>query len=356
MRANLMVSNDPQGTSLRQGYAPGYNDGRKSKGEETGDGINSNLYARADGNGGIIDFLNGEENSPISSGNYDRTSQIINDGWSEDYTGFYNKSDYPNSESESELEEIALDGGGVTLYKDAFGWTDDYNNIPENVKDFNQEILFNNKKTLLYKTRKLFETNRMQTLITGHGVKDDKQSQIQSNVSSVGNFVSKGSGVLSYNALVNGVSDDPSKVFCRTWTTFDRYDNVYDLQKNRGLYGDIHKNIYRKNVENSVLDNNGFVKISPLNTYDNLGDKQGEVKKYMFSIENLAWCDDLSNLLPCEVGPGDLLSGHKGRIMWFPPYDIQFSENNTVNWEETDFIGRGEPIYTYNNTKRSGQL
>jgi hypothetical protein len=37
--------------------------------------------------------------------------------------------------------------------------------------------------------------------------------------------------------------------------------------------------------------------------------------------------------------------------MWFPPYDITFSENNSVNWESTNFIGRGEPIYTYNNTE-----
>jgi hypothetical protein len=42
--------------------------------------------------------------------------------------------------------------------------------------------------------------------------------------------------------------------------------------------------------------------------------------------------------------------------MWFPPYDISINENSTVNWEETNFIGRGEPIYSYNNTKRSGQL
>jgi hypothetical protein len=354
MRANLMISNDPQGTSLRQGYAPGYKDGRKSNGEETGDGTNSNLYARANGDGGIIDFLNGKENSPISSGNYDRSGQIINDGWSEDYTGFYNKVDFPNSESDLELENIVLNGGaaGATTYKDAFGWSDDYNNIPENVKDFNQETLFNNKKTLLYKTRKLFETNRMQTLITGHGVKDDVKSQIQSNVSRVGGFVSKGSGVLSYNALINGESNDPSKVFCRTWTTFDRYDNVYDLQKNRGLYGE--KNFaFRKNGEFSVLDDNGFVKISPLKTYD---DKQDEVKKYMFSIENLAWYDNLVNLLPCEVGPGDSLSGHKGRIMWFPPYDINFSESTSASWDKHNFIGRGEPMYTYNNTERSGNL
>jgi WD40 repeat protein len=364
MRANTLVSS-PNGTTLRQGYAPGYRDDRISKGENTGDGINPYLYARGDSNGGIVDFMNGNENSPISSGNYDRPGQIINDGWYEDYRGFYNYYDVPISESDAELKNL---GGQVRKYKNAFGWTDKYNNTPENVKDYNQETQFNNKKTLLYKTRKLFETNRMQTLVTGHGVKDDAESQIQTAVSSVGNFVSKGSGVLSYNALVKGVSDDPAKVFCRTWTTFDRYDDVIDLQKNRGLYGKT-RNIFRRNVEMSVLEDNGFARINPYKTdkmSKNLGfgDKNSfkgysydtDNKRYMFSIENLAWNDNLVNLLACEVGPGDPLSGHRGRIMWFPPYDISFSESTSANWDRHNFIGRGEPMYTYNNTERSGNL
>ena len=76
----------------------------------------------------------------------------------------------------------------------------------------------------------------------------------------------------------------------------------------------------------------------------------------MFSIENLAWADTWADLLPCEVGFGDPLSGKRGRIMWFPPYNIQFSENANVSWEQSNFIGRGESVYTYNNTERSGNL
>jgi WD40 repeat protein len=373
LRANTNVPN-PNGTTLRQGYAPGYTDDRKVKGENVGDGLNPTLYARDNGKGEIIDFLNGKENSPISSGNYDRPNQIISDGWSEDYRGFYNSVDYPLSLSPNDTSRLVGLGLGVFKYKNAFGWSDDYNNKPEDVKDFNQETQFNNKKTLLYKTRKIFETNRMQTLVSGHGVKDDVESQIQSSVSRVGNFVSKGSGVLSYNALINGVSDDPAKVFCRTWTTYDRYDAVFDLQKSRGLYGG-NKNsvIFRRNVEFSVLENNGFARVAPYKT-----DKMAQVvdaegvtaagnkmktyrgdtdnKRYMFSIENLAWNDNLVNLLPCEVGPGDPLSNHRGRIMWFPPYDINFSESTSASWDKHNFIGRGEPIYTYNNTERSGNL
>ena len=364
MKANTLISN-PEGTTLRQGYAPGYKDDRISKGENTGDGVNFRLYARDNGEGGIIDFINGKENSPISSGNYDRTNQIINDGWSEDYRGFYADADLPISEADAELNRISVQ---VMKYKDAFGWTDSYNNVPENQKDFNQNTLFNNPKTLLYKTRKIFETNRMQTLISGHGVKDDVESQIQSAVSSVGRFVSKGSGVLSYNALLKGVNDDPAKVFCRTWTTYDRYDQVFDLQKNSGLNRtDPNKRVLRRNGEFSVLEDNGFARVAPYKTDKMSGivdgdkgsksyDKNTDNKRYMFSIENLAWNDNLVNLLPCEVGPGDTLSGTRGRIMWFPPYDVSFNETTSASWDKHNFIGRGEPMYTYNNTERNGTL
>ena len=100
----------------------------------------------------------------------------------------------------------------------------------------------------------------------------------------------------------------------------------------------------------SVLDDNGFAKIGPY--------KGDNIKKFMFSIENLAWADSgsLAKLLPCEIGDGDLLTGKKGRIMWFPPYDISFSESTSVNWDKNNFIGRGEPLYTYNNTERTGNL
>ena len=42
--------------------------------------------------------------------------------------------------------------------------------------------------------------------------------------------------------------------------------------------------------------------------------------------------------------------------MWFAPYDLSFDETTTANWTETEFLGRAEPIYTYNNTRRSGTL
>ena len=72
----------------------------------------------------------------------------------------------------------------------------------------------------------------------------------------------------------------------------------------------------------------------------------------MFSIENLAWrtsplYDDLPS---CEKGPNG------GRIMWFPPYDIKFSDQSSASFQGTSFLGRPEQIYTYKETSRSGTL
>jgi hypothetical protein len=346
LRANTYVSN-PNGTNLRQGYAPGYNDDRIDG--NTSDGLNAQLYARDSGTGVIKDFMNGETNSPIASGNYERTKQISDDGWDINY-----------------INKIEISKKGVTYY-DAFGWEDSKFNKDSKVGSGTNEgvstTLFlglggdnkNRFKTLLSKTERLFNSGNMRTLVTGHGIKQDEPSQINSAVSRVGNYTSKGSGVMSADAIVRGIDDGPENVFCRTWTTYDRYAQVRDLQKNRGLYGDDLSPNYRRNTEKSVLDDNGFVKIAP---YKN---KKGELinednKRYMFSIENLAWHDELHNLLECEKGPGDLTSGKKGRIMWFPPYEINFSESTNASWDKHNFIGRGEPLYTYNNTERSGNL
>ena len=112
----------------------------------------------------------------------------------------------------------------------------------------------------------------------------------------------------------------------------------------------------------SVLEDTGHVKVAPTGGEASLGQTNSspgslnnnsvEVKRYMLSIENLAWSDAPEKIgLPgCEIGPNG------GRIMWFPPYDIDFSENTSVSWETTNFIGRGEPIYTYNYTERKGNL
>jgi len=131
--------------------------------------------------------------------------------------------------------------------------------------------------------------------------------------------------------------------FFRVWTKDRQYSKL-----NRAIS---HRGLDRKGVP-SVLKNNGLLNFAPTFRRSN----GVLLKRYMFSIENLAWSDHLAELPDCEIGAGDLLTGKAGRIMWFPPYNLDFTESVTVDWNEHKFIGRGEPIYTYNNTSRDGTL
>tara|TARA_R110000772_G_scaffold17946_3_gene49873 strand:+ start:35439 stop:38723 length:3285 start_codon:yes stop_codon:yes gene_type:complete len=218
-----------------------------------------------------------------------------------------------------------------------FIWTDNrFNNplsttVPGTEQDPKPQTMlgahsFKQPKGLLYKTKELFKEGKIRTLTSGHFLTED-----DSNVR-----ISKGSAVRGED-----------NTFCRTWTPYDRYGKVEDLQKHEGLDG-VSRQKDGKYEGFSVLDDNGFVKIG------SYGDD--DVKRYMFSIENLAWIGQTDKLLESEKGDGDRLTGHKGRIMWFPPYDMSFNETTSVNWDKNNFIGRGEPVYTYNNTERTGNL
>jgi hypothetical protein len=86
------------------------------------------------------------------------------------------------------------------------------------------------------------------------------------------------------------------------------------------------------------------------------GEKGFYAKKYMLSIENLAWASStlpgftVNDLPYSERGPNG------GRVMWFPPYDLKVSEQNSAKWEPNTFLGRPEPIYTYQNSERNGSI
>jgi len=215
-------------------------------------------------------------------------------------------------------------------------------------KIWDPNVFLSESGTLLAKTKEMFNDRISYMVHFGEqGTPSVDFSQL--NTPS-GGKLSKGSGVLSEAFLKEG---DKENVFCRTWTSTKTYSTVADLQKNTGLYN--YKNKIRQDIEDSVLGDNGFVKISPYKVPQGEEDSY-DAKKFMFSIENLAWNDDLINLPKFEIGNGDPQTGTKGRIMWFPPYDIKFTDTTSVDWDTTKFIGRGEPIYTYNSTERSGTL
>jgi hypothetical protein len=167
--------------------------------------------------------------------------------------------------------------------------------------------------------------------------------------------MTKGSQVVSYSDNTTGA--EAGIEYCRVFAKDTPYYTFADLQKTDGI------TTSGRQFNNSVLDNTYNLNIAPLKNPGSTniipGDKDGVggyAKKYMFSIENLAWRTSgregfrVSDLPVCERGPNG------GRVMWFPPYDIKFSDSSTANWNPTSFIGRPEPIYTYKETSRSGQL
>jgi hypothetical protein len=190
-----------------------------------------------------------------------------------------------------------------------------------------------NPDTLLGKTQKIVNDDSGRVFInqTDRFFKDTVKDK----------YIARGSAIKRF--------DEDATSFFRTWTVEDgySYENAIRRTGIRRKIGDIG----RDKGGLSVLQQNGMVKTHPTTI-----DRTAPLKKFMLSIENLAWSDNLDDLPPCERGNGDPISGNKGRLMWFAPYDLQFDENVSANWTATDFIGRGEPIYTYNNTKRSGQL
>ena len=248
------------------------------------------------------------------------------------------------------------------------------------------------KDSILYKTQRLFNSKKLKSIIsqfhTDPSVRYDGQ---------VGSYVygeSHGRNLLTKDAedghggtFYNGFENP----YCRVWTHHYKYDRLSKtMRANTKLGGDISNSInywgndfewtedekkvfgnkeengenyyyawrgkhnQERRRKNSVLDEKtGLVTIAP--KYRDGGDKNVNTKSCMFSIENLAWRDydpySFEQALSWEQrGPLG------GRIMWFPPYNLKVTESNTAKWNQNEFIGRGEPIYTYINSERTGTL
>ena len=166
--------------------------------------------------------------------------------------------------------------------------------------------------------------------------------------------LTKGSRVYRY---VGAIGQEVGTEYCRVFAKDLPYLQYNDLQKQDGITTEGRRFAY------SVLDKTYNLNIAP-NKQEGGQDSTNIVgtinnavaKKYMFSLENLAWRTSstpgfsTSDLPVCERGPNG------GRVMWFPPYGLTFSENISSNWNQSDFLGRPEPIYTYKNTSRTGSL
>jgi hypothetical protein len=164
--------------------------------------------------------------------------------------------------------------------------------------------------------------------------------------------LTKGSRVVRYTTKTSVPESERTNTptgyeYCRVFTKDRPYYSFDELQKTDG-------NI--RKYTNSVLDKTYNLNIAPWQNPGSTNIQNGKVKKYMFSLENLAWRTSnrpgytYEDLPDCERGPNG------GRIMWFPPYDLSFDESINTSWTDNTFLGRPEPIYTYSNTSRKGNI
>ena len=258
----------------------------------------------------------------------------------------------------------------------------------ENKGSFSNKWIVENQNSLMYKTKKLFNSKKIGTIISRfHTDPNRSYSTLDNAKSKYGlshgrNLLTKSAETGANSSYVSGY-DNP---YCRVWTHHHQYDRLYkrirpfatvDDQWNyedtikinefhqweqfsdandtneatNGKWG------WKKDSNNgwqySVLQDNGMVNITP--KYIRGEASNIHTKQCMFSIENLAWRGydpySFEQALSWEQrGPLG------GRIMWFPPYGIQFQETTSTQWTNNTFLGRGEDVYTYANTTRTGSL
>jgi hypothetical protein len=146
-------------------------------------------------------------------------------------------------------------------------------------------------------------------------------------------------------------SGNADKQGVRQHTVLDQYDKFAKTIRFMG------NQVYGGNKD-SVIYKSVLPRIHP--TLDK--DGKPDPKNLMFSIENLAIRvlskdsygiidDEYGSPIPaCEVGP------FNGRIMWFPPYNLEINETSQAKFEPTTIIGRNEPMYNYMNSERSATL
>ena len=250
-------------------------------------------------------------------------------------------------------------------------------------------------KSLLSRTSKWFKraendyiARRFKTIHSRFHTEPNNVSEMESDISnpafSKTYGLSHGRNLLKLKPDQSENYDNP---YCRVWTWHHQYQRVIsdsirpfrnnsgepatleDLDKENGwdafrasAEGGFKNGSSRLSEYGAMYDDNGktngFVNITPKYS-GKTGQQSVGLKHCMFSIENLAW-KGMFNDYDEGIESYGLSSDQKGplggRIMWFPPYGLTFQETSTARWDENTFIGRGEPMYTYSNTTRTGSL
>jgi len=314
---------------------------------------------------------------------------------SDKYGGFYGRFEQYSSVGKNTLSENGGFNGDVPIYDDKNKNLTTYNGTPTKQDitvtderfDWRATTDGSNpfKRGLLKYTQDLVNKSKLGSaagyigyfdsvggdgaLVNGAHQTGVKTANEKPNNPSKGNTVRNLKFTSNNGSLTTNMGGGDS--YCRSWSSRKKYHTWSDLIRSGGNWWKGGNNNTDMTMNNFGQDNVGIPKIAWENSdsveFNNLVDftngvnsinkgvnsnYKGLLIPYMFSIENLAWKDapQMTQLPPCEVGPNG------GRIMWFPPYDINFTDNTSVSWDSTNFIGRGEPIYTYNHTERSGSL
>jgi hypothetical protein len=300
-------------------------------------------------------------------------AELVNLGYDTYYHGTYgeNTNEGLTSESYSWQKRVAADGNQTVnpFKRGLLKYTQEIVNKSEGLNDVGSYIGY-------FDSPKAFGGNKeYNQKIDKHGHATGQKeitTPLGTTIKLPGNLPSKG----------NTTKDSTGEYYCRSWSSKRKYtsfENLIRSEKNWWLTtkpADVLGSDVPSNYSDLMtLNEVGMPKIawekdgvrelqittdyesqskgrSAVDALKNLAGFKPKVIPYMFSIENLAWVDaPQSAYLPlCEKGPNG------GRIMWFPPYNMDFSESTSVNWDSTTMVGRGEPIYTYNNTERSGSL
>lgn len=271
-------------------------------------------------------------------------------------------------------------------------------------------------KGLLSKTNRMFYEGKIRSLanrfatLNGH---DEGRPDFLNTATDHIYGLSRGRNLRKLNLTNENGYPNP---YCRVWTTHYQYSKYKHLIRGKWADDSINSGIehytlhqgdqlmrpnkgYERLKNFTSLDpENGRPIFTPYYVNDRSVMEEDSIKRCMFSIENLAWKDIIPDstlirkdqdatflnsinmtstvygdsttaktsstivtktgnakgfgmtLTPEQRGPNG------GRIMWFPPYNLKFSEQSHAEWNANDFIGRGEKIYSYVNSERTGSL
>lgn len=318
---------------------------------------NSTLVSMTKANSNMIESMNilydHQEYAPsreIVESYFGNTNSLYNQTSSEtlDYYGDVNMNSWINSQSEFNNENIK---NRIVWGRD--GATDEVNENSrklrglENNDDINRnEDLssnkFNVKTGLLEYTRNLINAT------------EGRIGDLTRKAFTNGNNIDGFNGSAVWKAPSTSLLNFAGKTGVRQHSVLDPYDRFSKAIRFNG-------NIEYESAGNqdSVIYKSVIPKFHP--TLNKNGDVDNT--NMMFSIENLAVKvidnkegsgiidDEYGSEIPvCEVGP------FNGRIMWFPPYDIEINETSVAKFESTVMVGRGEPVYNYQNSERSATI